>query len=98
MNLINKIKTNRWKAFGIVVLSAVLTVFYIDNVFRVNNLLIEIQNLQKQLEEIKTSNQVINTKIIELESAERVTKIAEEKLGMTKPTKVPQKIKVSNDD
>ncbi len=98
MSLINKIKSNRWKTFGIVVLAAIITITYIDNVFRVNSLLSEIQNLEKQYDEIRTSNQVLITKIIELESVSRITTIAEEKLGMIKPTKVPQKIKLKNEE
>ncbi|HOK13844.1 MAG TPA: FtsL-like putative cell division protein [Candidatus Kapabacteria bacterium] len=98
MSLINKIKSNRWKAFGLVVLAAILIITYIDNVFKVNSLLSEIQQLEKQYDEVRTSNQVLITKIIELESASRITKIAEEKLGMNKPTKVPQKIKLRNEE
>lgn len=98
MSLINKIKSNRWKTFGLVVLLAIITITYIDNVFKVNSLLSEIQNLEKQYDEIRTSNQVLITKIIELESVSRITTIAEEKLGMIKPTKVPQKIKLKNEE
>lgn len=98
MSLINKIKSNRWKTFGLVVLSAIITITYIDNVFKVNSLLSEIQNLEKQYDEIRTSNQVLITKIIELESVSRITTIAEDKLGMIKPTKVPQKIKLKNEE
>ncbi len=98
MSLINKIKSNRWKTFGLVVLAAILTITYIDNVFKVNSLLSEIQNLEKQYDEVRTSNQVLITKIIELESVSRITKIAEENLGMMKPSKVPQKIKLKNEE
>jgi len=98
MSLTSKIKTNRWKAFAIVVISAALTTTYIDNVFKVNYLLSEIQSIEKQYNEVRASNQVLITKIIDLEGAERITKIAEEKLGMIKPTKVPNKIKIKNEE
>lgn len=94
MNLVSKIKTNRWSAFGLVVLAAALTIAYIDNVLRVNSLLSDIQELEKQYEEVRTSNEMLNAKLIELQSAERITKIAYEQLGLIKPTKAPSKITV----
>ncbi len=92
-NLLDKLKQNRWSVFGLVVLSAVLTTAYIDNVFRVNSLLTDVGRLEKQLENLRTSNELLNSSVRRLQSAERITKIAEEKLNMKKPTKAPIVIK-----
>jgi len=92
-SLLDKIKQNRWSVFGLVVLSAIITTAYIDNVFRVNNLLTDIGRLEKEFEELRTSNEMLNSNVIRLQSAERITRIAEEKLMMKKPTKAPIIIK-----
>ncbi len=92
MGLASKIKSNRWSAFGIVVLAAALTIAYIENVFHVNSLLLDVQDLEKQVEEVRSSNELLNSKLIELQSAGRITKIASERLGLIKPTKAPTKI------
>ena len=84
------IKINRWSVFAMVVFSAVATIFYISNVIRVNNLLEQNQELKKELMSLRNANELLNSKVIELQSAERITKIAEERLGMIKPTKAPE--------
>jgi len=91
--MINKIiewsKTNRLKIFGIVLISAILTLMYVDNTIKINALLSKIRLQEIEINEIKARNEILSSKIIELESAERITKIAEEKLGLSKPNKMP---------
>ena len=91
--MINKIiewsKTNRLKIFGIVLISAILTLMYVDNTIKINALLSKIRLQEIEINEIKAKNEILSSKIIELESAERITKIAEEKLGLSKPNKMP---------
>ena len=90
MNAIVKwIKSNRLKIFLILTISAVVMLVYVDNTIKINALLAKIQNQESRIADIKAYNEVLKSRIIELESAERITKIAEEKLGLTKPNKVP---------
>lgn len=97
-SFVDRIKTNRWAAFGLLALAALFTIAYIDNVIKVNKLMVEVQQLEHQNEEIRTSNELLNAKLIELQSAERITKIAEEKLGMIKPSKAPIKLEHREND
>lgn len=87
------IKINRWIVFLLVVASAVTTIFYISNVLAVNDLLEHTQKLEKQVQELRTSNELLNAKVIQLQSAERITSIAEQKLFMQKPLKAPELVR-----
>ena len=49
----------------------------------------KIQKQETEIRNIKAKNEILSSEIIELESAERISKIAEEKLGLSKPTKIP---------
>ena len=89
MKIIEWAKTNRFKILGIILISAILTLIYVDNSIKINALLTKIQIQEVEINEIKAKNEILSSKIIELESAERITKIAEEKLGLSKPTKMP---------
>ncbi|MCL2313232.1 MAG: septum formation initiator family protein [Firmicutes bacterium] len=93
--IIEWIKSNRFKVFLILTVSAVITLVYVDNTIKINALLTKIQTQESHIADIKAYNKILKSKIIELESAERITKIAEEKLGLTKPNKIPVVIKVS---
>ncbi len=87
------IKINRWIVFLLVVASAATTILYISNVLAVNDLLEHTQKLEKQVQEIRTSNELLNAKVIQLQSAERITSIAEQKLNMQKPLKAPELVR-----
>ena len=69
--------------------AAIVTLLYVDNTIKINALLAKIQKQENQIYEIRTNNQLLASKIIELEAAERISSIAEQKLGMKKPDKVP---------
>ena len=79
----------RWTVFGLMVLAAMFTVLYVDNVNRVDGYLEDIQMLKKKKEFIKNENELLKTKLNYLQSPERITKIAEEKLGMIKTDRPP---------
>lgn len=82
----------RWTVFGLMVLAAMFTVLYVDNVNRVDKYLEDIQMLKKKKEFIKNENELLKTKLNYLQSPERITKIAEEKLGMIKMDRPPEVI------
>ncbi|MPM66757.1 Cell division protein FtsL [bioreactor metagenome] len=86
------IKSNRFKVLGILAITALIMFLYVDNTIRINVLLAKIQTQEVTIRDIKAYNELLKSQIIELESAERITKIAEEKLGLTKPNKVPNVI------
>ncbi len=88
-NIIEWIKTNRLKVFFMVIVFAIFLLLYVDNTIRINELLENINKTEKEIQAIKTNNEILKSRIIELQSAERITKIAEEKLNLKKPSKVP---------
>ncbi|MFP4369866.1 MAG: hypothetical protein ACLFR2_09820 [Candidatus Kapaibacterium sp.] len=87
--LYDKIKQNRWAVFIIILMSAAATVFYIDNVFEVNRLMREIRVMEKKQKQLSYYNDILRTRVIRLESAERIIPVAEDRLGMKKNDKTP---------
>jgi cell division protein FtsL len=86
----NWLTTNRFRAFAIIAIVAVVLLFYVNNTIKINSLLTQIQKQENTLKELKTNNELLKAQIIELESAERIIPIAEQKLGLTKPTTLPE--------
>ncbi len=86
-------KMSRWSVFAIITIAASLTIFYIFNVNKVNGLLYEIRQMEKQKKSLNISNELLGTKIADLESAERITGIARKKLGMERPQTPPEIIR-----
>lgn len=87
------LKANRWRIFGWLALSSAATVFYVSNVFAVNNLLKDNQIYRKEIEALRNSNDLLNSRAAALQSAERIMTIAETKLGMVKADRAPEIIK-----
>ncbi len=92
--IIEWIKINRIKVFILVVFSAVLTLLYVDNTIKINELLKKNQEHKTEILQIKNNQEILKARIVQLKSVERITKIAEEKLGMTKPKKIPVVIEI----
>ena len=93
--IVKWIKTNRLKVFSILAISAVITFGYVDNTIKINALLLKIKKQESTITDIRAYNEVLKSRIIELESAERITSIAEKKLGLRKPDKLPIIIEAS---
>ncbi|MFP4526955.1 MAG: hypothetical protein ACLFQX_00280 [Candidatus Kapaibacterium sp.] len=87
-----KIKLNRWAIFALLVASALVTILYVDNVMRVNDLLTRIQRLEKSRDNIRSGNQELMRRLNELESADRIVPLARERLGLDVPRSAPQKL------
>jgi cell division protein FtsL len=85
-------KLSRWNVFGIIFVSALLMILYVGNVIAIDSILEEIQNLNKQRESIRNGNELLQTEIIKLESADRIIPLAEKELGMAKPSEAPEVI------
>lgn len=88
---------NRWSIFILLFVSAVATVLYVSNVIQVNRLLREKDGLQHSLDSLHTVNQSLRTEVHRLQSSERITRIASEKLGMTPPTKAPRVLRANTE-
>ncbi len=72
-----------------IIISSILTIFYIDNVFKINSLMREIHSISKENQKIRDENTLLRMEINKLTSLERISKIAEEKLGLIRSEKSP---------
>lgn len=84
---------SRAKLLLYIILSAAIMIFYVSNVIEVKSLLKTNYEFKKKKELVENKNQVLTTKINELESPERITKIARENLGMYKNEITPSVLK-----
>lgn len=75
--------------FALVVFSAIATMLFVSNVVRVNALLKEVQTLERERDALVASNESLRIQVTRLESNERITTIARDKLGMTQPSQAP---------
>jgi len=80
---------NRWSIFALVFVSALATVLYVNNVITVNRLLRDSEAMRKSVDSLRDVNRSLQTEVFRLQSAERVTRIATERLGMTPPPQAP---------
>ncbi|RPI69160.1 MAG: hypothetical protein EHM43_02695 [Ignavibacteriae bacterium] len=80
---------NRWSLFALFAISAASTVLYVSNVIAVNRLSAECDALKHDVDSLHVLNQSLRTESYRLQSAERVTRIATEKLGMIAPEEAP---------
>jgi cell division protein FtsB len=86
---IKPVFSGRLKVFAFVITGAFITILYVSNVMRVNSLLKDVNSRKKQYEKIRNYNQILNAKINELQSAERITTIAHDRLGMDRGQEAP---------
>jgi cell division protein FtsL len=86
-------KLNRWGVLGLILLGAGIAILSVNNVVTINNLLAEKQELVKQHKRMVNLNKSLESQVNDLQSAERITKIAREELGMINSKKAPQILK-----
>jgi cell division protein FtsL len=77
---------NRWSIFALVFVSAVSTVLY---VIAVKKLLVETEDLNRKIDSLRTVNESLRTETYRLQSSERITRVATERLGLIPPPKAP---------
>jgi cell division protein FtsB len=74
---------------GILFLVATAALLYVGNVIAVNNLAKEVNDLHARHNQIVSTNEVIKAEINRKASLERISLMAQEKLGMTNPKEAP---------
>ena len=91
-------KLNRWSVFLFLLLTSGLMILYVNNVLTINKLAEEIRTLEKQEKRIEFRKRMFESEVIELQSAERICKIAEERLKMIKSDAFPLVIENLDDE
>lgn len=86
----------RWLVF--IVIGAISTILYVNNVLQINVLLKENQQLNKSLKNLKNNNELLRSELNRLESPERIISIAETKLGMIKSIRSPKILSIKKPD
>jgi cell division protein FtsL len=84
---------NRWSIFGLLIISSVMVVLYVSNVVRVNTLLTRMQDHEKTLDSLLYVNQSLQNEIMQLQSTERITAIAQSKLNMIPNPQAPKRLR-----
>lgn len=74
---------------GILFLIATIALLYVGNVIAVNNLAKEVNDLNAKHNQIISTNEVIKAEINRKASLERISLMAQEKLGMVNPKEAP---------
>ncbi len=82
-------KLNRWSVFLFLLITSGLMIFYVNNVLSINKIAEDIRNLEKQEKRIEFRKRLVESEVIKLQSAERICKLAEEKLNMIKSDAFP---------
>lgn len=90
-------KTKTSNVVGILFLVAIIAVLYVGNVIAVNNLAKEVDDLQYRYTQIVSTNEVIKSEINRKASLERISLMAQEKLGMINPKEAPEWFAVNAD-
>lgn len=86
---------NRWSVFALLFFSAGFTILYVSNVISVRKLLERKQMLERGLDSINTVNKTLETETYRLQSAERITRLAQERLRLIPPPKAPVVLEAS---
>ena len=82
-----------WNIFLLLVLSAAATVMYVNNVVRVNQLLGEVKALEYSRDSLISSTNILRNELLRLQSSDRITNIAKDKIGLVQPGSAPIIIK-----
>lgn len=87
VNVKQRAKTSN--VVGILFLVATAALLYVSNVIAVNNLAKEVNDLNTKHTQILSTNEVIKAEINRKASLERISLMAQEKLGMINPKEAP---------
>lgn len=88
-----KSKINRLTIAAIIFSSAIYIAVYVGNVIKVNSLLRDQQRIKIEIDSLHDYAQNLRAKIVSLQSADRITVVAREKLKMSQAQSAPEKLK-----
>ena len=80
---------NRWSVCALLIVSAAFTFLYVSNVIGVRKLLEQKEILGKRIDSLKSVNETLKTETYRLQSAQRITRIAQDHLGLIPPKQAP---------
>jgi len=80
---------NRWTVFGLIALVSAFTILYVANVIYINKLLQNNQLLDKNYEALRNNNNILKTRLNQMQSPKRIINISEKHLGMKKAEELP---------
>lgn len=80
---------NRWSIMALMLISASATVLYVNNVLEIKTLLKHKESLKKSADSMRVVNETLKYETYRLQSSERITRIAQERLGLVPPAKAP---------
>ncbi|GDX63800.1 MAG: hypothetical protein RLZZ578_1259 [Bacteroidota bacterium] len=83
---------NRISLMFVLILAAGGTAIYINNVMRVNKMLNEVRALEKTRDSLISVNQQLKSKVLDMQSAPRITDLAKQRLGMIPNPKAPTSV------
>jgi hypothetical protein len=79
----------RWLTALMLFVAASLAVAYIANAIAVNNLVSSIASLEREHDEVRSDNEQLRGELLRMMSVERVTALAEERVGLVSPQRPP---------
>ncbi len=92
-----KYRTKTSNIVGVLFIVATVALLYVGNVIAVNNLAKEVNDLNMRYNQIISTNEVIKAEINRKASLERISLMAQEKLGMTNPKEAPKWFEVDRE-
>ena len=100
IEIIRWIKLKRFEICCVFILLVVLGGSWVGNTAKINDLLSTISKQKQELIDIKANIQILESKVIELKSANRIIPIAENKLNLQISTSLPIVVEdsISNND
>ena len=85
----NAFRLTRWKMLAFILVASAITIFYIYNVMQIDSMLLEIRAFEKSYQNLRITKEMVNADMLKMESADRIIPLAETKLGLELPSKLP---------
>ncbi|MCS6808085.1 MAG: septum formation initiator family protein [Bacteroidota bacterium] len=91
-SLSQRLIERRWAILAWLAFAALTVVLFVNNAIRVGKLAVEIELLKREHQQLVHQNEVLRSTIIRLESPERITVVAQTRLGMVSASSAPVRI------
>jgi len=79
----------RWFAAGALLVASGLIVLYVANSIAMNNLMADITSLERERDLTRNANEKLRADLLKLMAVERVSNLAQTRLGMVQPSTPP---------